>query len=458
MTARRNSAVPPPGRWRGRRWGGRRAAAAALGILCGAALLAIWGWRHFGQHSTLREPPVVDFSGTDPEAAEALRIARERVKQSPGSAGAWGDLGMVLLAHDAFTPGRLCLEQAAHLAPEDARWPYLAGIALLKGESEPAAAIRVLEEAARLSGRDPLPRLKLGEVFLEQGRLEDAEREFRRVIEVDSKNARALAGLGRAEHSRGDLKGALEHLQASARASPQVKSTRALLAEVYQRLGRLADAKEEQIGMASLPDGASWPDPYWQQVLDRRAGVIPRIERATNIFHLGRAAEGIQLLHETVERYPRALLAQLSLGRLLLEAGDAAGAESALRQAALLEPASFEAQHELGSALLRQGKDSDAVEAFQRAIEIRPDFAPSHHAQGQCRLRRGDVAGAIESFRSAIRYRPNYTQAHKDLGRCLVSSVSPAEAAEGIEHLRAAARLNPGDVETQKLLERILNP
>jgi tetratricopeptide (TPR) repeat protein len=431
--------------------------ATALGILCLAAILAVWGWRRFHAPSTLREPPVVDLSGTDPEAAEAIRIGRERVKQSPASAGAWGDLGMVLIAHDAFAPGRLCLEQAALLAPEDARWPYLAGIALLKGESQPAAAIRVLEEAARLPGREPVPRLKLGEVYLEQGRIEDAEREFRGVVEVNPRNARALAGLGRAKHSRGDLKGALEHLQASARASPQVKSTRALLAEVYQRLGRPADAKQEQLGMASLPEGQPWPDPYWQQVLDRRAGAIPRIERATDLFQRGRGADGIQLLRETVERYPRALLPRLSLGRLLLQAGDAPGAEDALRQAALLEPASFEAQHELGSALLQQGKDPAAVEAFQRAIEIRPDFAPSHHALGQCRLRSGDIAAAIDAFRGAVRHRPNYAQAHKDLGRCLAGSVSPVEAAEGIEHLRAAARLNPSDVETQKLIERIQN-
>ncbi|MBI4606771.1 MAG: tetratricopeptide repeat protein [Planctomycetes bacterium] len=433
-----------------RRAARRIAGAAALAAVLG---LGVWAWRALGPSASgLRsDPPDLELAGADPAAAEAIRAATAGVRRSPRSAEAWGDLGMTLLAHEVFAPAAACLEQAALRAPAEARWPYLQGLALQKGEAEPRAAVRAFERAAEAAARgDPVPRLKLAETLLEQGDAEAAERHFRRALEQDPANARARAGLGRAAYLRGDLEAALRELGASAGAAPRAKATRVLLAEVHHRLGRAGDAERERRAAAGLPDAHRWPDPHSDRVLARWTGVLAGIERANDLLAGGRADDALRLLRDTVERYPRALLALLSLGRTLLQTGDAAGAEEALRRAADLEPAAFEAHHELAAALLRQGKTPAAAASFRRALEVKPDYAPSHHGLGQSLLRQGDREGAAEAFRAAVRYRPNYAAAHRDLGQILVAL---GRTAEGIERLRDALRLNPQDTEAARLLE-----
>ena len=144
-----------------------------------------------------RVPPRVDLRGADPAVIQAVRSAREKVTASPRLAAAWGHLAMVLLAHDIFADAATCFAKAAQLAPDDARWPYLRGLGLLEGNPDPAAALPVLKTAAGLSTGEPVPRLKFGEVLLEQGLIDEAERQFLLALELEPGNARAQLGLGR---------------------------------------------------------------------------------------------------------------------------------------------------------------------------------------------------------------------------------------------------------------------
>ena len=410
----------------------------------------IRAWRALPPAGTLYDPPLLELQGVDPAAGEAIRAASNRVRAEPGPAEAWGRLGMVLLAHDFFLPAATCLEQAALRDAGEARWPYLEGLAFLKGTPNSTAAIRCLKTAAEKGAAPPAVRLKLAEVLLEQGKVDEAAAWLGRVLEADPKDSRLQADLGRVACLKGDLKGAVEHLSLSAAGAPGVRATRALLAEVQQRLGNHAAAEAERRAMANLADGYFWPDPYWQQVLELWTGAMASIERANDLYQRGRAVEAIQILRDTAARYPDTVLVHLSLGRFLLQSGNAAESESFLRHALAIAPSSFEAHFELGSALQAQNRAAEAAAAFARTIAIESDYPPAHYQLGQCRLRAGDREGAMESFRAAVRYRPSYAQAHRELGHLLLSA---GQRAEGIVHLEAALALNPADREARRLLE-----
>jgi cytochrome c-type biogenesis protein CcmH/NrfG len=149
----------------------RRLFLLALALLIAAAA-------GFGLRARFRtaEPPAPDLSGSDPGVRAAVEAASARVREQPRSVEAWGELGMVLLANDFLAEARSVLARCSELAPSEARWPYLEALADLKGVPDPERAIAHLERAVKAGGRDPLPRLRLGELLLEHGRLDGSSR------------------------------------------------------------------------------------------------------------------------------------------------------------------------------------------------------------------------------------------------------------------------------------------
>lgn len=419
------------------------AAALAAGIGYG-----LWAWSRV----PLIDPPDPDLASTDPGVAVAIADARAAVQATPRSAGAWGRLGMTLHVHDFFPEAERCYAQAGRLDPHDARWPYLQAVTLLHDKADPGPALGCLERAAALSGNVPAPRLRLGEALLEQGRLDEAEGQFRRALEQDGGDARAHLGLGRAALCRGDLPAGLRHLKRSLVSAPRVKTTHVLLAEVHHRLGDEPAEDEERRQLEQLPDDPAWPDPYLQEVEQCWVGVVPRVNRANELVRQGRAADAIRLMEQTAARYPDSVLARLVLGRLCNQAGESEAAERTLREAVRLQPDAFETQFELGVALEAQGQDQAAAECYRQAVRCQPEFGSAHHNLGRCLLRRGDRAGAIEAFRAAVRYRPNFAAAHLALGSLLADARQDAEA---LVHLRHAVRLNPADEDAKDRLERV---
>ena len=451
----RDAAGRPAPRRPGRR---RRAAPITIFIICvaacalvGAALwLARGGLRSSGP--LLTSPPAFELQGIDPAAAEAIRTADAALRKDPSPAGEWGRLGMVLLAHDFYPAAATCLEQASRRDASDPRWPYLQGLALLQGTPDAGAAVPRLEQAAALASAPPEVHLKLAEVLLAQGEVERAEVWLRRAAAANPRSARARAGLGRAAYLRGDLPAAVAELTASKALAGDVAATHALLAEVHSRLGNRDAAEAERQAAAALPSTFTWPDPYWQQVVALWTGAMASLERADDLQKKGKLEEAIQLLRDTTARYPDAILAQLTLGRYLLQSQRLAEAEAAFRRAVVIAPSSFEARYELAGALQAQQRVAEAAVELSAALALQPEYPPAHYQLAQCRLSTGDSAGALESLRAAVRFRPSFAQAQRDLGRMLVQA---GHLGEGIEHLEAAVRLNPSDREAAKLLEAL---
>jgi tetratricopeptide (TPR) repeat protein len=360
---------------------------------------------------------------------------------------------MVLHAHDYLAEAARCYAQAGKLDSANPRWLYLQALIVLKDPLDPSAGLHCLERAVEQSGDVPAPRLRLGEALLERGHLDEAEGHFRRVLERDPKNPRALLGLGQVAHFRGDLKTSLDHLTISAMVAPKVMATHALLAESHLRLGDEKAAEDERRRLSQSTDDPGWPDPYFDEVRRCTVGVVPEIDRANGLFQQGRGAEAVKMMQQTVARNPDSLLASLALGRFCNQLGDAMGAERALREAVRRQPDAFEAHFELGIALQIQKKHLLAAECYRRTVALKPDYAPAHYQLGHCLLQQGDRAGAREAFRAAVRYRPNFAACQRDLGFLLMEQGAMAEA---LIHLQQAVRLNPADSQAKKVLERLL--
>jgi tetratricopeptide (TPR) repeat protein len=414
-----------------------------LAVLVIASAVAMFaGWRHW------RAPalPELDLSGIDPAIVAKIDAARAELHAAPRSSVAWGRLGMVLRAHGFGGEANDCFAQAERLDPSDARWPYLRGLTVALTDRD--AAIPLLQRAADRNRNNPAPRLRLAEILLLQGRVEDAERHFRSVANNDSGNARAQLGLARIAQQQGVFDEALSRLD-EALASPLARKTvLTMRAEIHGQRGSTAAARADLAQVAALPDDPPWPDPIVEEVERLKVGVEARLELAEHLFRQGRAGEAIALLEDTAQSTPTSDAVFLALGHTLLRMHQPARAESSLRRAVELAPAA-ETHFQLGNALFLQQQTASAAASFRTAIRCSPGHALAHYNLGHCLMRQGDRPGAIGEFRAALRYRPNYADAHTNLGDLLAQDGKRDEA---IEHLEHAVRLAPGDERARKLL------
>jgi tetratricopeptide (TPR) repeat protein len=428
----------------------------SLPILCSSFLLLIIlaglvSW-YLRSRARAVEPPTVLTDINDPAVAFAVEKARTQVCRLPRSADAWGRLGMVLLAHLYQVEADACFAQAQSLDPADPRWPYFRALTL--GPGDPDASIAVLRRAVELWGDAAgTARLKLAEVLLEQGRLDEAETHFRRVMEKNPEDLRAHYGLGRLCHLRGDLEAGLLHLRRAAASPFARRGSHALLAEIYERLCDRQAATQEFQQLADLPDDPIWPDLFLTELEQLRVGKQAHLGKVKQLIGERRVQEAIALLRQTAQEYPDSERAWLALGQLLAEQRNFAAAEQALRAAVRLVPDSVEAYFLLGVSRYQQEDDGAAADCFRRAVALKPDHALAHYSLSQCLSRQGDRIGAIAALGAAVRCKPDLVEAHTALADLLARNGCYADA---LVHLRHALALDPGNARARKLLGQVL--
>lgn len=395
------SAVAP--RRRLRLW-----AVAAGAVLAASAGLGWWLW----PVTPREEPPMPDLVGVDPEVAEVVGLAREKVVRRPDDGAAWGRLGMVLRAHDFGDEANRCFRVAERLDPSQPRWPYLLGLTLVM--TDPVAGIPCLERAVDHCRDDAAPRLRLAEVLLEQGQLDEAQANLEQVRRRDSHDCRARLGLGRLAVLRGQWRDALGHLEYCTHDEHSRKLAHTLRAEARTRLGESERGRDEQQLAAQAPEDQPWPDPFVAEVERLRCGLRARLQRAGELMEMGQLPGAVRLLDETAQRYPESSSAWLLLGSAWQQMEQTRPAEQAFHKAVRVDAESAEAWFRLG-CVQALDRPREAADSFRRTLRLKPDHALAHFNLAHRLKELGDPSGAADEFRAALRCRPDYQPARDAL-------------------------------------------
>src|SRR5262249_13877675 len=142
----------------------------------------------------------VAVDNVDPDVADLIRAARERVLREPRSAAAWGELAETLQYNELpdLEPVRACYREAARLDPADPTRPYLLGTLLQRSDQD--AALARLRRAAALAQQsdryNAAPLLTLAEQLLADGALDEAEALVRQAAGIDERDPRVQYDLG----------------------------------------------------------------------------------------------------------------------------------------------------------------------------------------------------------------------------------------------------------------------
>ena len=225
------------------------------------------------------------------------------------------------------------------------------------------------------------------------GRLDEAERDYRATLAADPAHIDALHMLGVLRHQQGQHAEAADLVRRAADLRPDDAALQLNLGNALKALGQL--------------DGA--------------------IERFRNALTLS----------------PTFALAHYNLGNAYSSLGRHEDAALSFSHAVRLQPGDAPSYNNLGNALHALGRHEEAAAAFRTALRLRPDHAGARNNLGMSLNALGDTAGALAEFRAALHAQPRFVAAHFNLANTLDATGAHAAAVASFE---AALALQPNFV------------
>lgn len=269
----------------------------------------------------------------------------------------------------------------------------------------------------------------LGVAFYRTGMLDEAEREFGRVLEAlpDDLHARFYRGL--IALRRDDARGAFGELKWVIERGGRWGSAFFDVALALERLGRIEGALlAVDEGLRLLPGHP--PALLSRGIILAKAGRVAEAAEAFGAYRevlqegerpaaayfafasvveaaLGRPERGKQLCDEGVRLYPHIAVLLLHAGALRERAGAPDEAEVFYRRAVEEDGELPQARKALGDALYRRGAYEQAGEQYHRAIELRPDLGDDVYLKlGNIAYKQGARESAVESWSRALEINP----------------------------------------------------
>lgn len=236
------------------------------------------------------------------------------------------------------------------------------------------------------------------------GRLNEAEAIYRRVISQQPQNSQALSLLGTLAMQTGRLPLAVDLISRAIAISPNVASFHSNLGEAYRRMERDEEA------IASF----------------RRAIELnPNLATAHSNLGItlsdnGRWAEAAAAFAEAIRIQPNTAPFHSNRGNALKELGDLDGAAAELSTALSIQPDHAEAHNNLGVVLSEKGRDEEAVEHYLKAIELNPRYSDAFTNLGNALFATGDPDRAVAACRKAVEIAPDSPPAHWNLAVALL--------------------------------------
>jgi Flp pilus assembly protein TadD len=372
------------------------------------------------------EPPAIDPS-LYATVREAVGRARAAVQRTPGSASAWGDLAMLLDAHDLTADARECYRRAVDLDPDDPRWAYLLANQLMA--ESPEEAERLLAKAARLGDGDSLPELRLAELRLAGGDAKGALHVLSALRRTAPHEPRALMLTAIALEQADDPDEALDHAFAAATLAPSHRGIRELLSRLLYRLGRQDEATRAAEIAASLPSGSrGWPDRWLESVAALRRDPYRSSDEA-----LARARQGDpdacdRLLQSLVRTYPEDWTFAAELARFRIRRGDATGGEAAVDVAR--HPDAKELWKLRGAARLLSGDWAGAANDLRRAVTLDAADAAAWGDLAHAHEQMLNTAAAIRCLERAVVLEPLDEEYAQRLAQLIAAPISTPPGSE----------------------------
>jgi tetratricopeptide (TPR) repeat protein len=297
-------------------------------------------------------------------------------------------------------------------------------IAALQKESVPSRPPTADQSNASTRAEDPAKIFARGESALAKGDLDDAEKDFKRVLALDPKAAAAYANLGVIAMRRKQWTLALKNLHQAQLLAPQMTGVKLNIGLAYYRQNDFWKAtpafesvvkdQPDSVQARFLLGQCYFFTERWVEAVDTLQPIWPQQSNdLTYLYVLGIAAEKAE----------RKDLSDRSLTRLAEVGGDAP-----------------EVRLLIGKAKLNLEAYDDAINELKAAVDANPRLTFAHFYLGMAYSKKGDYEAAKAQFLKDIELEPDVVFNYDELGNVLFLMENDADA---VKTYQKALKLEP---------------
>ncbi|MXZ37546.1 MAG: tetratricopeptide repeat protein [Holophagales bacterium] len=392
--------------------------------------------------------PHPELAELDPPLARELEARRagldallaDQEASIADQAQAFGSLGRLYQAHRLLEPALACYREAHALDPESFAWAYYLGV-LAAGAGDIETARPAFRRALELRADDAPTLVRLADLELEHGQVDEAELLYVRAAVVDDSAAVAY-GMGRVAEERGEYAEAIAQFQRALTLQPRASVIHYNLGQAYRELGEF-DRAEEALARSG-PNRVAMADPLMHELTTLAIGALPHLDRGHAAAREGRLADAESAYRQAVAADAASVRAHESLATLLVRRGDPEGAIEHFGVAVRLDPENAQAQSDLGLLLAELGRNDRALEHLGRAVELDPGNGEARLGLGAVLAQTGSFEEAVVELLAALGQVPESRRTprlHFGLAEALVRT---GRLEEAVPHYARARELDPG--------------
>ena len=266
--------------------------------------------------------------------------------------------------------------------------------------------------------------LKEGVAAQKEGKLQDAERLYRAILQSQPGHPDANHNLGVIASSAGKSDDALRLFKAALESNPRIEQfwlsyVAALVRADQFKLAKQAikKAKRYRISGKKLKPLLSRS----KIIAGREAPPREQLEALLEHYQSGRFAEAEQVARLVIKNFPANRLSWNLLGSILGQAGRFSEAINANKEAVTLFPEDPQAHYNLGITLKEMGRLTESEASFKQALVLKPDYARAHNNLSVTLQELGKLEAAEASCKQAISIEKGFAEAHYNLGITLRS-------------------------------------
>ncbi len=214
---------------------------------------------------------------------------------------------------------------------------------------------KAIEQYLKISEKEPSDVdtwLMLGRLYKVSQNSVDAEKAYKKVLELDTNNEDAAAGLAMVYADLGDNKGAAEMLRKVSEKNPTLRTLTAL-AGAYEQMREYALAAETLKKAVTLSSGSG---PELQRAL------------AQNLMLSDQYAEALKIYEGLLADDPKDAQSQLRVSQIYRQMRDFSKAHEANRKALEMDPESIEIRFNEVNLLEAEGKTGEAIAALKELL------------------------------------------------------------------------------------------
>jgi tetratricopeptide (TPR) repeat protein len=317
---------------------------------------------------------------------------------------------LIQFAALCFSPLTECFYQESRRRVSIALDDYL-------GRDLESAAVHY-QEAIVFRFHDPALYSALGQVYYEQGKGDEAEKQFRKALDYDYKHLRALKGLGILLQDRNDLAGAMYLYLRYLEVEPKDALVCYNLGATFHNLGDYERAL----------------DYYERAEKEDPKDPLVRKNRGLALLALGRAGEARDTLLEARKIAPDNAEVERLLGSALVANGEFDRADEFYRSALKKDSKDGDGHFEFAVLLVRLKKFAEAAEHATKAAELFLEVhdtgraARAYWELGWDYYLMDDWDSSLRASTEALQLEPNLAPVYFNIGLALLHLGRDAEA------------------------------